>query len=77
MMESSKQVRGDPFVIAVTPTNAREPLGQCLYRGLRLEPCERSTNTKVNTKAEGMMLNFLPAEVELIRIRVHRFVSIR
>ncbi len=76
-MESSKQVRGDPFVMAVTPTNAREPLGECLHRGPRLEPCERRTNTKVNTKAEGMMLNFLPAKVELIRIRVNRFVSVR
>ena len=76
-MKPSEQVRGDPFVFAIAPTNAREPLGECLHRGLRLEPCERSTNTKVNTKAEGMMLNFLPTQVELIRVRVHRFVSVR
>ena len=76
-MESSKQVRGDPFVIAVTPTNARKPLGECLHRGLRFEPRERSTNTNVDTKAEGMMLNFFSPEVELMRIRVHRFVSVR
>ena len=77
MMESSKQVRGDPFVITVAPTNARKPLGECLHRGLRLEPCERSTNAKVNTKAEGMMLNFFSPKDELMRIRVHRFGSVR
>ena len=76
-MESSKQVRGDPFVIAIAPPHARKPLGECLHRGLRFEPRERSTNSKVNTKAEGVMLNFLSAKVELMRIRVHRFVAVR
>ena len=76
-MESSKQVRGDPFVIAVTPTNDRKPLGECLHRGLRFEPRERCTDTKVNTKAKSMMLNFFSPEVELMRIRVHRLVSVR
>ena len=75
-MEPPQQMRCHTLVVAIPPLQTRVPMQKVLQRELRFKTRQGRANTKVDTKAKGMVMIFFSGQQKFVCAVIDRAISV-